>query len=332
MPLSFYSPALDLLIKIMRSYRVDPVPILRDLAIDPKKVADINARFRMDQVLGLFQQMEEKIPDSSFGLKAAEFWHPSHMGPLGYAWMTSDNLSAAFNRLCRFSKIVTEGSKLTLVEKDDEVSMEFRFLKNIALTSRSDTAMAMLIAMVQANGGPGLHPVSVSFSHAAPEDPGPYFALFQCPVEFDAPVTTFNLSKEETEKPRSSSHAQLSLLHDQLMREYLNRLDKDNIVERVKAAIVDMLPSGHISDALIARALFMTERTLQRRLQVEGTTFKSLLTEVRQELADQYIRDSRLTLQEISFLLGFAELSSFSRAFKRWNGMSPKHYRASHSG
>ena len=332
MPLSFYSPALDLLIKIMRSYRVDPVPILRDLAIDPKKVADINARFRMDQVLALFQQMEARIPDKNFGLKAAEFWHPSHMGPLGYAWMTSDTLRAAFNRLCRFSKIVSEGVKLTLVEKDDKVSMEFRFLKMIALTSRADTAMAMLLAMVQANGGPKLHPASVSFSHTAPEDPGPYFALFQCPVEFDAAVTAFDLSIEEIDKPRSSSHAQLSVLHDQLMRDYLNHLDKNNIVERVKAAIVDELPSGHISDARIARALFMTERTLQRRLQAEGTTFKKLLTEVRQELADQYIRDSSLTLQEISFLLGFAELSSFSRAFKRWKGMSPKHYRTSQSG
>ncbi len=332
MPLSFYSPALDLLIKIMRSYQVDPVPILRDLAIDPKKVADINARFRMDQVLALFQRMEECIPDSSFGLKAAAFWHPSHMGPLGYAWMTSDTLRAAFNRLHRFSKIVSEGSKLTLVEQDDKMSLEFRFLKEIALTSRSDTAMAMLHAMVQAIGGSALHPVSVAFAHAAPEDPAPYYALFQCPVSFNAPVTTFELNVEEANKPRSSSHAQLSLLHDQLMREYLRNLNKDSIVERVKAAIVDELPSGHISDARIARALFMTERTLQRRLQAEGTTFKNLLTEVRQELADQYIRDSRLTLQEISFLLGFAELSSFSRAFKRWNGQSPRHYREAHYG
>ncbi|WP_457673074.1 AraC family transcriptional regulator ligand-binding domain-containing protein, partial [Thiolapillus sp.] len=171
MPLSFYSPALDLLIKIMRSYQVDPVPILRDLAIDPRKVADINARFRMDQVFALFQRMEETIPDPAFGLKAAEFWHPSHMGPLGYAWMTSDNLRAAFNRLYRFSKIVSEGSKLTLVEMEDRVRMEFRFFRDIALTSRNDTAMAMLLAMIQAVGGPGLHPIAVSFAHAAPEDP-----------------------------------------------------------------------------------------------------------------------------------------------------------------
>ncbi|WP_456373967.1 AraC family transcriptional regulator [Thiolapillus sp.] len=327
MPLSFYSPALDLMMSIMRSYDVDPLPILRELAIDPRRIADINARFRISQVLALFEKMENIIPESSFGLKAAEFWHPSHMGPLGYAWITSETLHAAFKRLQRFSKIVTEGSKLTLVETDIDIAMEFRFLGNIALTSRSDTSMAMLLAMIRCNGDHKLHPTSVSFAHSAPRDPAPYYALFQCPVEFDAEITCFRLEREEAEKIRSTSHAQLSLLHDQLMREYLSNLDKENIIERVKAAIVEELPSGHISDARIAKALFMTERTLQRRLQAEGTTFKRLLTEVRQELADQYIRDSKMTLQEISFLLGFAELSSFSRAFKRWKGMSPKHFR-----
>ncbi|WP_456445645.1 AraC family transcriptional regulator [Thiolapillus sp.] len=329
MPLSFYSPALDLMVAIVRSYEIDPVPLLQDLAIDPRKIADINARFRLSQVLGMFQRMEEIIPESSFGLKATEYWHPSHMGPLGYAWMTSDNLRAAFNRLQRFSKIVSEGVMLTLVEDNDSIALEFHFLTDTALTSRSDVAMAMLLAMVRCTGGPKLHPVSVAFSHPPPKDAAPYYTRFQCPLEFSASSTFFQLSKDEADKPRSSSHAQLSLLHDQLMREYLGNLDKDNIVERVKAAIVSELPSGHISDAVIARELFMTERTLQRRLQREGTTFKRLLTEIRQELAEQYMQDSRLTLQEISFLLGFAELSSFSRAFKRWKGMSPKYFRSS---
>jgi AraC-like DNA-binding protein len=66
---------------------------------------------------------------------------------------------------------------------------------------------------------------------------------------------------------------------------------------------------------------------MQRQLQTENTNFKNLLNEVRSELADKYIRDSQLSLTEISFLLGFAEMSSFSRAFKRWTGASPSAFR-----
>ncbi len=122
---------------------------------------------------------------------------------------------------------------------------------------------------------------------------------------------------------------QLARLNDQIMIRYLAELDQGNIINRVKAAVVDQMPSGNVTDQAIAKALHMGVRALQRKLQDAGTTFKTLLDGTRRELACQYIRDSRLNLNEISFLLGFAEVSSFSRAFKRWTGESPSVFRQS---
>jgi len=87
------------------------------------------------------------------------------------------------------------------------------------------------------------------------------------------------------------------------------------------------MPSGKVTDQAVAEALYMHVRSLQRKLKDEGTTFKALLNGVRQELAYHYIRDSRLNVNEISFLLGFSDISSFSRAFKRWTGEPPSAYR-----
>ncbi|RKZ80269.1 MAG: AraC family transcriptional regulator, partial [Gammaproteobacteria bacterium] len=84
---------------------------------------------------------------------------------------------------------------------------------------------------------------------------------------------------------------------------------------------------GNFSDSTIAASLFMSQRTLQRRLEENNTSFKQLVNEVRQDLADTYLNDSSLTLTEISFMLGFSEMSAFSRAFKRWSGKSPTDYR-----
>jgi AraC-like DNA-binding protein len=111
------------------------------------------------------------------------------------------------------------------------------------------------------------------------------------------------------------------------MVEYLAQLDDDNIIERIKAAIIDQLPSGQVTDSSIADALYLSRRTFHRRLLQQNTTFRAILNEVRQKLASQYITDSSLSLNEISFLLGFAEISSFSRAFKRWTGTSPSAFR-----
>ena len=95
-------------------------------------------------------------------------------------------------------------------------------------------------------------------------------------------------------------------------------------VQKVKNAIIELLPDGRLSDNKVAEALFMSPRNLQRKLEAEGTTFKTLLTEIRRDLALKYIQDTELTLTEISFMLGFSEMSAFSRAFKQWTGKSPR--------
>ena len=331
MPLSLYSPMLDLMIQLARSYDLDTEPLMKEYGINPSLVNDSNARFRMEHVNAFYTRVAELIDDPNFGLRAAHFWHPSQMGALGYAWLTSDTLRAAFKRYARFVKVVSDAVRLEVKEEGDDVSLQFTFVEEEASRKfRIDGALATLMVMVRANAGEHFHPKTVSFVFDEPEDTGPYYALFQSPLVFNAPENRFTISVAEADAPRSCSNAQLSKLHDQFMLEYIAKLDEQYIVERVKLAIMEELPSGNISSAIVAERLFLTERTLQRRLQENGTAFKKLLTEVRIDLADNYIRDSKLSLNEISFLLGFSELSSFSRAFKHWTGSSPRNYRQAH--
>jgi len=111
------------------------------------------------------------------------------------------------------------------------------------------------------------------------------------------------------------------------MIEYLAQLNHDRITEKVKAVIIDQLPSGNVTDENVARALYMSSRKLQRQLQSDGTTFNALLNEIRQDLAQKYLREQDTSMTEIAFLLGFSESSAFSRAFKRWMGVTPTQYR-----
>ncbi len=113
------------------------------------------------------------------------------------------------------------------------------------------------------------------------------------------------------------------------MIEYLGKLDKDNIIDRGTAVIIDMLPSGGVADEKVAGQLNMSVRSLQRRLKEAGTTFRTLLEAVRKDLAATYIRDPDIELVEVAFLLGFSDQSAFSRAFKRWTGCSPSEARKS---
>jgi len=104
-------------------------------------------------------------------------------------------------------------------------------------------------------------------------------------------------------------------------------MQESNIVSQVKRAIIDGLPSGKLSEEEIAKRVFVSSRTLQRKLADENTNFRTLLLEVRRELAVKYISNRSMPLAEISYMLGFADTSSFSRAFKQWTGDSPALFR-----
>jgi len=328
MSLTYSAPAVALTLKIIESSGVDPDPLMRKYCIDPQKIADPNARFPYKRIDAFWSDAAALINDPCIGLNAAVYWHPSHMGALGFAWLSSSSLRTGLQRLSKYMRILTEGSTLELEESDDTLSAVLRYKPaSLQHPTDADATMALLVAMCRVNYGDEFNPASITLTHPAPDCSGKFYELFRCPVNFDAPDNRFTLTMESADKHLQGSNPLLSTLHDQYMIDYLAQLDNSDIQHRVRAAIIQQLPDGNINDKKVAEALYMNVRTLQRRLQKEHTTFKSQLNSVRQDLADHYIRDSSKGLAEISYLLGFSEMSSFSRAFKRWTGETPSRYR-----
>ena len=107
------------------------------------------------------------------------------------------------------------------------------------------------------------------------------------------------------------------------MERHIRSMDRSGIVHRAKAIIVEEMPNGRVTESLLAERLHMSQRTLQRRLREEGETFRSLLTQVRKNLARHYLREPGYNIIEIAFLLGFSDSSAFSRAHREWFGESP---------
>jgi AraC-like DNA-binding protein len=114
---------------------------------------------------------------------------------------------------------------------------------------------------------------------------------------------------------------------DQTLIKALHKLESDNIVSQVKSVILEQLSCGKVTEEDISGHLNMSKRKLQLKLADENVRFKSLLDDIRSNLSKGYLNEQNLCLSEIAFLLGFSEVSSFSRAFKRWTGVSPGQYK-----
>jgi AraC-like DNA-binding protein len=328
--MSVLAPGVANLWLVIESYRIDPAPLfaVEGLHIAPPILPGSRLSYRkVDRVRARAAAL---TGDEAFGLRAAMAFHPSQLGALGYAWLASSSLHTALLRAHRYVRVLNDTASF-------EVAVDGGLLvASISVGQdsqnrwvRDDGQMALLVTLCRSICGRQFSPAWLSLRHAAPLDPAPYRDLFRCPLEYGAALNALAVPLAAADRLLPGGNPQLAQMSEQVVIRRLARLDRSNVSNRVRAAIMESLPSGNVSDESIAADLHMTPRTMNRRLRQEGQSFRGLLKEVRQDLAEQYMLDDSLTLTEISFLLGFAEMSSFSRAFKKWRGVSPSEARRS---
>lgn len=315
----------NILWEILSKYGHDPEPFFFEEGVNKDMLFEQGKRISFNQVNNLWTKAESLIEDPCFGLEAANFWHPSYFGALGYAWLASITLRNALERLERYFHILSQKADVKLEESKDGLNLILS--DSIQPPAFMDSGMASIISGCRLNCGEDFRPLSVNIIHEKPTCSGRYFQLFKAPVYFGAEKDSILFSHEDLDLRLSSGNPYLASISDQLMIEYMANLDRDNIIHRVKYAIIEHIPDGKITDDKIAKTIFMSVRSLQRNLNKLGTTFGSVLDETRRELAEHYVSDFKEDLTEVAFKLGYSEQSSFSRAFKRWTGISPSAYR-----
>ena len=330
MPHTVLAPTMGILWRTLKATGHDPAHLFRQMSVDPELIKDSHARIREETVIDLWQRAIELTGDNCLAIKTAKHWHPSQLGAMGYAWLASSTLRTALNRIARYIRVINDNRKVVLEEAEEG------FIYRLQLQDGIDIAMpaiyfnlhlAVLIELCRTNYGEQLDPLAVTLTHSEPNCVEAYSAHFRCPVTFDADENSLTLPIEAIDRPLLGNNPMLATLSDQVMIEQLASLDRAKLTEQVKAVIIEQLPSGKIHINKVAGVLAISPRTLQRRLKSEGTSFALLLEEARRELAIEYVRKkSPFTLCEIAFLLGFSEESAFSRAFKRWTGLSPSRY------
>jgi AraC-like DNA-binding protein len=248
--------------------------------------------------------------------------------------MNSGTLAEALGQLVRYVRLWTDEPRLEL-GAGGQVTVRYQtaFPDGVGIRCAGEAALAEILNSARLVTRRALSPTSVWFSHAAPEDPAPYHAYFGRRVRFSAPSTELVFARDQLALALPGADSALGDLLRKMAGDALARTDgrEDGIPGRVRALLGERLAHGMQTEEAVAHALKMSARTLRRRLADDGTTFRELLDSTRAELARVYMRDRRLPMSEVAFLLGFSEPSAFHRAFKRWTRETPAAYRAGRS-
>lgn len=322
--MTVFAPLLGTLWRTIESYGIDPRRVIRESVYQPESSFGLSERVPRNTYNQILADAFKLIDDPLIGLKSAQYLHPSHLGALGHAWLASSSLETAIKRAQRFSKMYDEQVRMLVQEEPGILSVAYETNNSALLPDIiADANLASLLNLCRLNFGNSLIPVYVHMCRNKPADPKPWHDCFGVEVQFDQAENSLAISYQDATKQLTGSSPMMVALHEDIIKRQIAELDRSDIINRALVVIMDQLPSGAVSETSVARSLNMTKRTLHRKLVENGLSFRSLLTNVRKELVQRYIKEPAYSITEISFLLGYNDTSAFSRAFKRWHGLSP---------
>ena len=307
----------------------DRAALLAHAGLTDADLADPDRRLALEPHLRLVERMPDFGDDA--GLRIGAHLAYRGLGVVGLAMEASGTVGDALALLQRYRTLVLEEAVPRLAVVDDIIELTQVLPPRIArLRQPAEAQAAATLMTVRALAGAAVAPLRVGMPHAAPADARPHAALFRCPIEWGAAAWKLELPRALLDRPLARHNPQLVAYlsrRAEALRASLG--EQGSVGEQVRRAIEVSLAHGEPALAAIARRLGTSARSLQRRLQAEGTSFAVVLDEARRVRAFERLTDPALSVAEIAFLLGYAEPAAFHHAFKRWTGQTPQQWRAS---
>ena len=314
----------------LESTGVPVAPLLRRVGLTPELIAEPEERLSVHRQIALLNEAATALKDDCLGFTLARDFDLREIGLVYYVMASSQTLGDALKRLAHYSKVTNEalvfgcreGNRLT-------INLSYSGVPRHSDRHQIEFCIFAVLRICRVLTGHNVVPQQFSVSHYRSEGTSEMARFVGTKVEFGADADEFVLNVEARELPLTHSDPYLNklLLKDCEAALADRKENASQLRTRVENAISSMLPHGRVLVEDIALSLGMSKRTLTRKLADEGSNFSEVFEQLRHDLAVRYLRDRKLHVSKIAWLLGFNEVSAFTHAFKRWTGMTPRDMR-----
>ena len=320
---------LDGYLGLARSVGLDPARILTNAGL---AVADLAVPDKWVPAAVVSRVLERSANESGvedFGLRLAGLRRLATLGPLSVVLSQEPDLRSALTLLCRYEHSYNEALRMRLDEDGDLATMRlwFEFGEPAPTRQATELATAALLGIVRELLGRQWEPLSICFTHRAPESLDGHRAVFGPRLQFGHEFSGLVFYAVELDAANMASDPLLRPYADQL-RQALGAPPAATVTGQVTQLVEMLLPLGRCSTRQVARSLGVTQRTLHRQLAAEGQSFSAIVHTTREALAERYLSADRYSQTDVSDLLGFTAPSAFSRWFRQRFGVSPTEWRA----
>lgn len=321
------------LVDILGEEGISAESALAGSGIEPAQVGNPATRVSARQTLAVFANAQRLSQDPALALRAGKRIHVTHLGLYGYALLSSATPRDAIDFAIRYRPLASPLIGLDFAEISGHPAWTFSDIRGLGI----DSDLFRFVMEFQLGTQLSLHadilgdavvPSEVRAVYAAPPHAERYQMLLGCPARFKQ--TRNELRFDAACMTRKLTYA--NPITAALVRETCDQLlaglhAKSGLASRVSGLLLEN-PGQFPDIETVAGALHMTSRTLRRKLQMQGASYQAILTDVRKQLAINYLRQTRMTTEDIAATLGFSDAANFRHAFKKWSGKTPGEYRS----
>jgi AraC-like DNA-binding protein len=316
---------------VLKSLGVDPAEVLAEAGVDPKLFEDPNnlISFAARNRLAALGVARTGCPH--FGLLVGQQQGLNSLGLTGLLVKYSPDVGTALRNVVRHTHLHVTGAAFGLAVDGSVASFSYDIYEPHAEghDQIGDGAMAAFYNALRELCGPEWKPLEVRFAHRKPADLGPFRRFFRVPLSFDAEQYALCFASYWLNRHLPETDPELR----RLLRSQIDALEAhfgDNFPDQVRRVLRSALVARHAKADQVAALFSMHSRSLNRHLHAFGTSFQQILDEIRYEFARQMLEDSTMELGEIAAALDYAAPGIFTRAFRRWSGVTPADWRAAH--
>lgn len=291
-------------------------------------LANPDLPIRVDAFVRFLDLAASRLDEQAFGLRLGMRQTLDLFGPMGPLLNSAATVENMLHDLADYFSLHTQGGIVGLIDDSEGLLLTYELSTDVGELQRQVVELGFGVLMSELRRHqPDWTPSEVYLRHRAPFDRTWHRRLLGTNVQYEAERNAILFENDLLARPTAAGD---SALHDPLAASYAAAAYSAEGMEAIRAeALMRMLlPYAPVSVSIIARHLRRSTRTLQRRLESEGTSFAAILDQVRAGLARSFLTESSLSVAEIAEILQFSETSALSRAMRRWYGLSPRQFRA----
>ena len=293
--------------------------------LDRTALDDPDGRVPCGAVDTLLKTAQMQRPSPNLALRMASVTPVGAFPLLDYLVVTTDSVAGAFQALRRYSRLYAAPVSYDIRDDEDPVRVMIEAGGNPFAT---EYCISLIVLHMREETEDRLAIDSVAYTHQV-DDPAEYEKILRCPVRSRTTWNGIAVPRQSWQVPMRRRDNILNNLLGQQAGEVPAGSDESGLALQVRGLIAGRIGRDDTRIAAVAREMATTPRTLQRRLAASSSSYEELLDRVRRETAERWLTRERLSISEISYLLGYSEAAAFHRAFKRWVGMTPQEFRRS---